>query len=802
MILSTIITFFKAIFDKKRDWQVLVGQFSTIRSILKTSGISILLLLLVFFVLTKMEQGPTIVIDLFDSWVNLVLFYVLGIAFVFKLTHYPLYFYLWQNKDDDDVKELQNGASRWSKFPEKGWVGIVSYELSEKTREKKIFERIDRGWSILGMLTIFAAIYVLLFCARTFIWPALPIPLLMVIIFLVVDTIVEWLLQKSKRTANEIFLALFYLGTTLAFICMVLSIYEKGWSIYFFILFLAQLIIGAIAFPLYRYSRLGNMDKVGMYRSINKSQDSFVFSFLQAGFTFVAVCIFLTSQIIPYQISSINIILSGLIMIYAIIMFFLKHRSYYIANPVDDSSKWGRRVGIAFSKYTSLVGISFLILILFTAREGNDMHLLIPIKEEPLKYTEADYIKMHAVQRDSNQVKEPLYFVASYGGGLKANAWTMMVLDKMQKESNNQFMENTFAMSGISGGALGIAFYSAIQQRGLLYDDRKILIDSLAESNQVSKDIAWMIGWDFLKELWPFADGDENDRAKQSMEDYEKLLGTVFINDSTYRNYWERNLNEDNKWPVLIMNTAGTNLKKGVACSLKPENFKHAFPDAIDILDYGNNTSLSYAHAVSTSNRFPAVSPAAKLQNKGQFVDGGYFENSGLLSLWDYYKYISQKPAWKTHIKDRKVVFLLINNHKSTYIEHKFGDLIRGQQLNHVEQGELGAIISTGTAIDYLPPYVSKMVAARCAVEPDKLEFRQVFMKYRLTMQRIQDHFGIAVKEGTDAYKKIQSAIDENNNEVNELLKNYDKWEITEPSTARLLGRRSVKYMRACVNDL
>ncbi len=67
-------------------------------------------------------------------------------------------------------------------------------------------------------------------------------------------------------------------------------------------------------------------------------------------------------------------------------------------------------------------------------------------------------------------VAYPVFFVNAYGGGIKAAAWTTMVigrLDQLLRENvlkdslAHDFQHYAFSYSGVSGGAVGLSLLSA-----------------------------------------------------------------------------------------------------------------------------------------------------------------------------------------------------------------------------------------------------------------------------------------------------------------------------------------------------
>ena len=141
----------------------------------------------------------------------------------------------------------------------------------------------------------------------------------------------------------------------------------------------------------------------------------------------------------------------------------------------------------------------------------------------------------------------------------------------------------------------------------------------------MSSDISGFLFKDLIREVVPAKKLFKGrDRAYQSMQNYARLVeknNHLAINTS-FRSYWKQVYEINQKsYPALIVNTTPTRSKYGVACSISDMD---NFPIAIDLLSDGNE-ALSFAGTISTSNRFPIFSPAARVPGKGHFVDGGYF---------------------------------------------------------------------------------------------------------------------------------------------------------------------------------
>lgn len=80
-------------------------------------------------------------------------------------------------------------------------------------------------------------------------------------------------------------------------------------------------------------------------------------------------------------------------------------------------------------------------------------------------------------------------------------------------------------MSGVSGGFLGLSFYTSILAEDTAAQVRKAKIDMIGKHNILSIDIAYLLGFDFVREMFPYIDSFcFDDRAGRSMQEYATLI--------------------------------------------------------------------------------------------------------------------------------------------------------------------------------------------------------------------------------------------------------------------------------------
>lgn len=229
----------------------------------------------------------------------------------------------------------------------------------------------------------------------------------------------------------------------------------------------------------------------------------------------------------------------------------------------------------------------------------------------------------------------PVFFVNAYGGGLRATAWTTMVigtLDSLLRRNNNMsdFQHYVFSYSGASGGTIGLSLLCSARyqyRQNTSADTVFYPLNSLKiyHNDYLTSNIVAFLGRDMLASslgIAPWAD-----RARLMEQDWER---------NTYPHNLDMSVTISKMWkgknyevPLLFANTFDVDSgKKGITAPVLLDSLD--FPSTIfpeeEIEDPGD---LRLSTAAFLSARFPYVSPTAKLNGKHHFTDGGTWDNSG-----------------------------------------------------------------------------------------------------------------------------------------------------------------------------
>lgn len=284
----------------------------------------------------------------------------------------------------------------------------------------------------------------------------------------------------------------------------------------------------------------------------------------------------------------------------------------------------------------------------------------------------------------------PIFIVAAAGGGHRAAVWSAEVLSRLEDATCGEFSRHVYAISGVSGGALGAAsFVASLAEHGSQApgmtpgcwhrSDRSKHISAFYASDFISPTLAYMLFPDLLQRFWP---------------------EPIFLHDrawaleSTWESAWaatrpESGLASSPNWfkepflslyaqrgktmlPLLFFNS--TSVEEGKRAIASPVFSRHE--DTYDLLASDLVTGdIKLSTTVHNSARFSYVSPAGTVHKIdaevmapdtekskaitrwGRVVDGGYFENSGAATAREILEQLAFIQAHR-----RNLYIILISN--------------------------------------------------------------------------------------------------------------------------------------------
>ncbi|MCY7357913.1 MAG: patatin-like phospholipase family protein [Rudanella sp.] len=241
----------------------------------------------------------------------------------------------------------------------------------------------------------------------------------------------------------------------------------------------------------------------------------------------------------------------------------------------------------------------------------------------------------------------PVFIVATEGGGIRSLNWTAGVLHKLDSIFP-AFRNQTFAISGVSGGGAGAALYAALQYDIRADQKGASLVSPVRFSSETQPGINGFrqaFGDDFLSPLLGPLFFHE---TLQRMVPFavQQLNRSNWLEDAwslSYRQRLHRNTLEQPfltlfqadplRTPSLFLNSVLTESgQKAILSNLRIDN--EFFHDVIDIYDI-TRRDLPIKTAASVTARFPWLTGGGLLTRPngrafGHVVDGGYWDNTGL----------------------------------------------------------------------------------------------------------------------------------------------------------------------------
>lgn len=527
------------------------------------------------------------------------------------------------------------------------------------------------------------------------------------------------------------------------------------------------------------------------------------------------------------HINPVLIILSYFLLFYGIIVILIKHGIYYYTST-DSFATINR------SKYfKTLTGIAFVLLLLnylarFNTSTKNNLYKLHQLEREQITPTTNNTLAYNEITLNEyvNNLPDSTnrFYVGCYGGGMKANAWTMTVLDSLDRGFN--FMSKATCLSGASGGTIGLINYSNIKHNAENDATKTARIERIATENILGIDLIHFFGRDFLTHLFiPEIDLKGRDRSTAAMKVYAdygkypyKKLSSRLFDKKTFRGYWkEMYQNNNHKFPVLIVNTTNIKGKQGMAVSVTSKGLAQqalyfGADNIVEIDSLGKSKTLSYYNAASTSNRFPLLSPAATIEGKGQYSDGGIFDNSGLLSALKFHLAIevleNTNPDTLATKKARKDVFINIVNSKDLYIKNYLDDFFKdnplecfSQKINEVT--EIPAIINSISSTEMIPDHTKNRINFLAKIDDfmndGNRKFISIYLPHTFNLNDVKRLYKPEIIS-TECVDALTNLIDDNNNEIKRLVSKITKTSkkhipIIEPELSRLIAKPAYLFM-------
>ena len=291
----------------------------------------------------------------------------------------------------------------------------------------------------------------------------------------------------------------------------------------------------------------------------------------------------------------------------------------------------------------------------------------------------------------------PVYVIAMQGGGAYAASHAAQFMASLQ-DANPRFAEHVFAISGVSGGAVGATLFTAInaalpasekgaQSREFGEGPRAQILRQILTGRHTVPLIAEIPGTLFLKtsrkigeflgvrHLFRRADG-EIDRAASLRESYIASVRYTLLGkrqkSTSERALAYLNGEMETAWsprsriPALILNA--TSVETGQQIALMPSKLNHLSNHAITPFSQwfdGTPPPITVLDAAIVSARFPGILPAYsndRAEGRTNLVDGGYADSSGATSAHVLFQKLEKIAKANPRMNVELKLILLVND--------------------------------------------------------------------------------------------------------------------------------------------
>lgn len=369
--------------------------------------------------------------------------------------------------------------------------------------------------------------------------------------------------------------------------------------------------------------------------------------------------------------------------------------------------------------------MTILLLIAIGISGCNDNHRIRIAKGgtlPPHKSAVSDYASRWLNSREEAikaNPQYPLIIVAAEGGGIRAAYWTAAVLTSLQDKYPN-FANHTFALSGVSGGSLGIGMFDLLvkeQKEGNNFSNCSNNIPNNrlfnCSSDILSRDflsptLASMLYPDLLQRFWPvgIASFDRATTLEEAWEEsWAKSIGNKRLSEP-FHDLWKDDVKAE--LPALFLNSTSVETGKRVIFSnLSVSGETDGRSEFVDVFDAQAiiKKDVPFSTAIHGSARFTYVSPAGTVLDGntgdvwGHIVDGGYFENSGAATASEILAAVL-KEAETRKIRNNivPIVIMISNNPTNNNPQYNANEQFSPSVFGNEVLSPLNALLNTRNA--------------------------------------------------------------------------------------------------------
>ena len=260
---------------------------------------------------------------------------------------------------------------------------------------------------------------------------------------------------------------------------------------------------------------------------------------------------------------------------------------------------------------------------------------------------------------------QPVFIVATEGGGIRAAYWTATVLSSLT-DTIPGFTDHLFAISAVSGGSVGSATYRSLLAEQKSFEDKiRPRARGVLAYDALAPTLAAFTQQDFLQRFIPFP--FLPDRAEALTGGWEEGWREVVKTERFQQGFLATARANEERMPALFLN--GTSVETGERMIASNARIDENFAAAVDMFE-ATGFDMRMSTGALNSARFTYVSPAGTLLRNPEMpkgpgastldcdagdpcdhvVDGGYFENSGAVTAADVLRIVQKYPQVRPHV--------------------------------------------------------------------------------------------------------------------------------------------------------
>jgi hypothetical protein len=288
----------------------------------------------------------------------------------------------------------------------------------------------------------------------------------------------------------------------------------------------------------------------------------------------------------------------------------------------------------------------------------------------------------------------PIYLVNTYGGGIRAAAWTSFCINKLDslqyQLTKETFQDHVLAYSGASGGTIGAAIMCATRAK---YDNpiKNEAFTKFYSYDFLTPVLAGLIGNDIWYSGLYVASGRDRSKVQEHLWEYffEEEFG--FPGFGAYTgDIWKKG---GTNVPLLFANTTDVQYgRKGIYAPVILDSAD--FPGSTIVSrQIGKGKVIKLSTAAFLSARFPFVSPAGRLNDDHHFLDGGIVENSGAETSLQLYNVLQR--IINSSPKYQRLFSVTVVSLKNTYLPEEKNERKKAKNLSQFF-APLSAAINVG----------------------------------------------------------------------------------------------------------